>query len=117
MALEFSSKSALISRAGGDHQAHLRSIGRVLARSIASNIDDRTNKIDGRSGARAKVSSVKAYNTASGSTGYSITITQNIMPDVSEDKRKKIQKQHAAVKSQLASKNGVISLLNSGGVH
>ena len=117
MALEFSSSSTLLSRLGSDHQAHMRSISRALAGAIATKLNERTGVIDGRSGARASVSGVKASKTASGSTGYAITITQRILPDVQEDKRRKILLQQGAVKNQLANKNGVLALLGSAGVH
>lgn len=117
MALEFSSSSALLSRVGSDHQAHMRSLSRALAGGIAAKLNERIGAIDGRSRARASVSGIKASKTASGSTGYMITITQRILPDVQEDKRKKILLQQDAVRNQLGSKNGIMALLGSAGVH
>jgi len=117
MALEFSSAATMLDRVSSDHQAHLRTISRVLAGAIAARLNDRTARIDGRNGARARSGKIGAYRTATGTTGYSITVTQNILPDVVEAKRKQIQQQQAVIKSMLASKNGVMGLLRSGGVH
>jgi len=116
MALEFSSAPALITRVGSDHSAHLRSLANALAKSISADLNNRTSGLDSRSGARAKVGVVKAKNTSSG-VSYNITITQNIMPNTPDDKRKKIKVQQGIVSNKLASKNGVIALLNSAGVH
>ena len=102
---------------GSDHQAHLRAMSRVLAGAIAAELNDRTARLDGRRRARARRGTIRAYKAADGTTGYSITVTQSILPDVPEAKKKLIQQQQAAVKSKLASKNGVMGLLGSGGVH
>ena len=104
-------------RVGSDHQSHLRAISRVLAGAIVAELNERTARLDGRKQARAKRDVIRAYKTAEGTTGYSITITQRILPDVPEAKRKQIQLQQTAVEGKLASKHGVMGLLGSGGVH
>lgn len=100
-----------------DQRAHTRALGAVLALAVAADLNDRIKRFDGRLAARARVGEIKAYNTASGSTGYSFTITQTILPDVPEDKRKKIQMQQSTVKAKLATKNGIGAYLAAGGVH
>jgi len=116
MALEFSSTSGLINRVGLDHQAHMRSMSRVLANAIAKSLNDRTMLVDGRSKARARVSDIRSESTSTG-VQYSVVVTQDILPDVKDARRRKIKKVHDALKNKLSSKNGVVDLLGSGGVH
>lgn len=59
---------------------------------------------------------LRAYQTASGATGYTITINQKILPDISEDRKRRILLQQDAVRAELASEHGVTALLASGGV-
>ena len=94
----------------------MRSLSSVLANAIVANLNEHTAKFDGREGARAKPGKITAYKAADGAIGYKVIITQDIMPDVVENKRKQIQQQQVALKSKLASKNGVMALLRSGGV-
>ena len=116
MALQFNSTSGIMSRVASDHQSHTRSLVRTLASAIAARLQERTSPIDGRSKSKPRISGFRSESTASGSTKYSIEITQIVPDDLSDEKRRAMLTQQDSVKNQINSKNGVLGLLSSQGV-